>query len=222
MAIINSPAVGSAKNKSGNFVYYVRRGKTVARSYQPNVTNPNTPSQQVYRNRYEAMKLIWRELSTIMTNSFLSRGNLATQFNSFIQHNMQYAFDTRITQFRTMSPIFVLNNYSLPLTVAYGNVSEMIAFYSNNALRISATVPNFRLYSDEQYDIHSIVVGIDDNDATVIDHQVTRGQASWIGDGVFHQLPAAPAQEYWLMFVWLRTTNGRLVSISNRITDIRS
>ncbi len=48
----NVGLIGSASGKLGNTVFYVRKGVTCSRVYQPTVANPNTVRQKLARDRF--------------------------------------------------------------------------------------------------------------------------------------------------------------------------
>ena len=51
MAIINSIITGYGRNKIGNIVLSIVKGKTIAKQYQPIVNQPNSPAQIAYETR---------------------------------------------------------------------------------------------------------------------------------------------------------------------------
>ena len=70
MAVINSLVLGKAKNKIGNVVLFVLKGRTVARDYNASPLNPRTPLQTDKRNQYFSAKRVTRELLPFYKNVY--------------------------------------------------------------------------------------------------------------------------------------------------------
>lgn len=88
MAVINSVAVGAAKGKVGNLVYSRNAGRTIAREYQPNVKNPNTPEQQAQRGKMKEIIILYNALASALTGSFAGRKRTLSVFNAFVSANV--------------------------------------------------------------------------------------------------------------------------------------
>lgn len=70
MAIINSLVLGKAKNKIGNVVLFITKGRTVARDYNAAPFNPRTSLQTDKRNKYYSSKRVTRELYPFYKNVY--------------------------------------------------------------------------------------------------------------------------------------------------------
>jgi len=83
MAIISSVAIGAGRGKVGNLVYSRNAGRTIAREYQPNVKNPNTPEQQRQRGKMRNVVLVYNALAPALTHAFAGRKRTLSVFNAF-------------------------------------------------------------------------------------------------------------------------------------------
>lgn len=70
MAIINSLVLGKARNKIGNIVLFITKGRTIARGYNAAPLNPRTPLQTDKRNKYFTSKRVTRELYPFYKNVY--------------------------------------------------------------------------------------------------------------------------------------------------------
>lgn len=61
--------IGSGSGKLGNLVGYVRGGKQMTRVYQPIVANPNTPRQQLSREKMKLCSELSRGLARVLNFS---------------------------------------------------------------------------------------------------------------------------------------------------------
>ncbi|MDR0941313.1 MAG: hypothetical protein LBM68_03705 [Bacteroidales bacterium] len=102
MAVINSVAVGAAKGKVGNLVYSRNAGRTIAREYQPNVKNPNTPEQQAQRTRMSAIVGLWSIFSNPMAKAFRGRKRTTSAYNAFVAANVAKMPNTGDTDVATV------------------------------------------------------------------------------------------------------------------------
>ncbi len=102
MAVISSVAVGAAKGKVGNLVYSRNAGRTIAREYQPNVKNPNTPDQQAQRTRMSAIVGLWSVFSSPMAKAFRNRKRTTSAYNAFVSANVAKMPSTGDTDLATI------------------------------------------------------------------------------------------------------------------------
>ena len=70
MAVINSVLFGKAKNKIGNVVLFITKGRTVARFYNAAPFNPRTSLQTDKRNQYFSSQRVTRELFPFYKNVY--------------------------------------------------------------------------------------------------------------------------------------------------------
>jgi len=91
MAIINSLAIGKAKNSAGNLTYSTIEGRTIGRAKPVSVRNPNTPAQQSQRDRLKTLVHAWRENGIALKRLWTVRKPYSSAYNEFVSQNMPVA-----------------------------------------------------------------------------------------------------------------------------------
>lgn len=76
---------GKVSGKIGAIVYSTSAGQIIAREYNPNVANPNTPKQVNQRAR---MKLMSQLSASVSTEIAMKKDGLVTKRNKFVRTNM--------------------------------------------------------------------------------------------------------------------------------------
>lgn len=85
---VNSPFTGKASGKLGNMVVATAGGQTIAREYNPNVTNPNTAGQQATRAKFKLIS----QLSAVMAPVIaIRKEGLVSARNLFQKQNFDSA-----------------------------------------------------------------------------------------------------------------------------------
>jgi len=85
---VNSPFTGKASGKLGNMVVATAGGQTIAREYNPNVTNPNTSAQQTTRAKFKLLS----QLSAVMAPVIaIRKEGLVSARNQFTKQNFPTA-----------------------------------------------------------------------------------------------------------------------------------
>jgi hypothetical protein len=88
MAITNSIAIGTGRRKLGEIVLSTVKGRTIARKYQPNVANPNTPMQQAARARMRNCVMMWGLIGNFCKGAFRNRKKYQSEYNAFVSANV--------------------------------------------------------------------------------------------------------------------------------------
>ena len=85
MAIINSVVIGAGRRKVGEITLSTIRGRTIARQYQPNVTNPQTPAQQANRRKMTNVQLLWAAWGWLLKKGQKDKGRYQSAYNRWVQ-----------------------------------------------------------------------------------------------------------------------------------------
>ena len=96
MAIINSLAIGSAKNSLGQITYSTVKGRTIGRQKPVHVANPRTPRQVAQRNKMANLVAAWRTLFFQTRPWWTVIKGYGSAYNEFVSKNMQYGSDVTI------------------------------------------------------------------------------------------------------------------------------
>lgn len=96
MAIVNSIAIGSAKNSIGQITYQTVKGRTIARQKPIHVANPRTPPQVAQRNKMAKIVAAWRTFFFQTRPWWTVIKGYGSAYNEFVSQNMQYASDVVI------------------------------------------------------------------------------------------------------------------------------
>lgn len=143
--------IGGLKGKVGNTVFATLRGETIARVYQPIVTNPNTFRQQVSRMRFEtagklsramldALRIGFNNVASgreyqqgvkqIVTNGVVSINAAKEQTINYpllqLSYNEIGAFVVGAPDFETEGSVTF--TYNVPEAVAFGDESSQSRF----------------------------------------------------------------------------------------------
>lgn len=96
MAIVNSIAIGAAKNSIGQITYQTVKGRTIARQKPIHVANPRTPPQVAQRNKMAKIVAAWRTFFFQTRPWWTVIKGYGSAYNEFVSQNMQYASDVVI------------------------------------------------------------------------------------------------------------------------------
>jgi len=121
MAITNSIAIGTGKKKLGEIVLATVKGRTIARKYQPNVANPNTPGQVDQRSKMANMVIAYHALKPIIRGAFVNRKRYQSAYNAFVQANVS---QMPVMRFGNANAVFAM---SPTMWITGGQLGEMIS-----------------------------------------------------------------------------------------------
>ena len=96
MAIINSLAIGNAKNSIGQITYSTVKGRTIGRQKPVHVANPRTPRQVAQREKMANLVAAWRTLFFQTRPWWTVIKGYGSAYNEFVSKNMQYGSDVTI------------------------------------------------------------------------------------------------------------------------------
>lgn len=85
---VNSPFTGKASGKLGNMVVATAGGQTIAREYNPNVTNPNTSAQQSTRAKFKLISQLSAVMAAVIA---IRKEGLVSARNLFQKQNFASA-----------------------------------------------------------------------------------------------------------------------------------
>lgn len=88
MAIIDSLAIGKARNSAGNLTFSTIEGRTIARAKPATVRNPNTPAQASQRDRLKTLVAAWRKSGIAFKRLWTVRKPYTSAYNEFVSQNM--------------------------------------------------------------------------------------------------------------------------------------
>lgn len=91
MAIINSLAIGSAKNSIGQITYSTVKGRTIGRQKPVHVANPRTPRQVAQREKMANLVAAWRAFFFQTRPYWTVIKGYGSAYNEFVSQNMQFA-----------------------------------------------------------------------------------------------------------------------------------
>ena len=103
MAIVNSIAIGAAKNSIGQITYQTVKGRTIARQKPIHVANPRTPPQVAQRKKMANLVAAWRTFFFQTRPWWTVIKGYGSAYNEFVSRNMQYASDVVIEDDRITS-----------------------------------------------------------------------------------------------------------------------
>lgn len=86
MAIINSVLTGYGRNKIGNVVLSIVKGKTIAKQYQPIVNQPNSPAQIAYETRLKNAGAAWQYCKSLFSNYNLGLRPGESSYNVYLRN----------------------------------------------------------------------------------------------------------------------------------------
>lgn len=81
--------MGKAVGKIGAIVYSTTSGEIIAREYNPNVANPNTPAQTNQRAKFKLMSQLSASLSPVIA---IPKEGLVSSRNGFVKRNSELAY----------------------------------------------------------------------------------------------------------------------------------
>jgi hypothetical protein len=117
MAIIDSVVMGSARNKVGEITLSVIKGRTIARKYQRDVHNPNTPAQERQRNKMHNNVLVFQLVKNVIEKGFLQKGKYQSTYNAFVSANI-----ADMSTEKDFTAEDVLQSMGAPLNIAKGSL----------------------------------------------------------------------------------------------------
>ncbi len=142
MAIVNSIAIGSAKNSIGQITYQTVKGRTIARQKPTHVANPRTPPQVAQRNKMAKIVAAWRTFFFQTRPWWTVIKGYGSAYNEFVSQNMQYASDVVIENGRITS----LPEGFYISSGKYGETAVSL-HYSHNA-KLQAAVNDMQLRAE--------------------------------------------------------------------------
>lgn len=148
MAIINSTAIGAARRKLGDTVYYRSNGKTIARAAAAKVSNPKTAKQMAQRAIFATAVRSRDALKSIVDHSFENKKYGANSLSYFMKRNLAIlrniaAADNGVNgSFNVPDAISMQAN---PLLVSQGSLRSIVgAIYRQNVDGIGFELPKPR------------------------------------------------------------------------------
>lgn len=96
MAIINSLAIGNAKNSIGQITYSTVKGRTIGRQKPVHVANPRTPRQVAQREKMANLVAAWRTFFFQTRPFWTVIKGYGSAYNEFVSKNMQYGSDVTV------------------------------------------------------------------------------------------------------------------------------
>ena len=91
MAIINSLAIGNAKNSIGQITYSTVKGRTIGRQKPVHVANPRTPRQVAQREKMANLVAAWRAFFFQTRPFWTVIKGYGSAYNEFVSKNMPLA-----------------------------------------------------------------------------------------------------------------------------------
>lgn len=88
MAIINSLAVGKARNSAGNLTFSTIKGRTIAREKPAYVRNPQTSKQIAQREKMAKIVAAWRQFGYQVKHLFTVIAGYGSAYNQFVKLNV--------------------------------------------------------------------------------------------------------------------------------------
>ena len=202
MATINQGILGPFSGKVGTVVGAIWKGIATIRSYNPNVTNPNTPAQQEQRAKFGLMVSFLRPFLALLNLGFGLKAIKQTAFNAAMKYNMANAITG-------VYPAFSID-YSKVL-LGEGNLPAAL-----NAAAVSVLANKI----DFTWDDNSTEGGADPLDKIVISvyHPVLKKAVSVIGAAT----RTAGTQTVTVPDVWASATVQTYIGFTNANEDVVS
>jgi hypothetical protein len=91
MAIVNSLAIGAAKNSIGQITYSTVKGRTIGRQKPVHVSNPRTPRQVAQREKMANIVAAWRTFFFQTRPYWTVIKGYGSAYNEFVSKNMPLA-----------------------------------------------------------------------------------------------------------------------------------
>lgn len=132
MAIVNSIAIGSAKNSIGQITYQTVKGRTIARQKPTHVANPKTPPQVAQRNKMANLVAAWRTFFFQTRPYWTVIKGYGSAYNEFVSQNMQYAGDVTIENGKITS---IPEGFYIS-SGKYGETAILLSYTANDILQI--------------------------------------------------------------------------------------
>ena len=161
MAITNSVAIGTGKKKLGEVVLATVKGRTIARKYQPNVANPNTPTQMIQRAKMSNIVILYHALKGILRGAYINRKRYQSAYNAFVSANvgkmplMKYE---KASETLTLSPVIEIKDGQLGelISTIDDAVTTTFDFSSfKNELKIGDVIRAAKYYTGtDELEIH--------------------------------------------------------------------
>ena len=172
MAIVNSIAIGSAKNSIGQITYQTVKGRTIARQKPIHVANPRTPPQVAQRKKMANLVAAWRSFFFQTRPYWTVIKGYGSAYNEFVSKNMQYASDVEIVDGKIgYVPVgFYISSGK------YGETAVSLNYTANEMLQI--TIDNLQLRAEMNPGDKLVLILIDPNaqshiqDGTCLNDQV--------------------------------------------------
>jgi hypothetical protein len=133
MAIVNSIAIGEAKNSIGQITYQTVKGRTIARQKPIHVANPQTPPQVAQRNKMANLVAAWRSFFFQCRPYFTVIKGYGSAYNEFVSKNMQYASDVVIVDGKITS---IPEGFYIS-SGKYGETAVSLNYTANDVLQIT-------------------------------------------------------------------------------------
>lgn len=133
MAIVNSIAIGEAKNSIGQITYQTVKGRTIARQKPNHVANPQTPPQVAQRHKMANLVAAWRSFFFQTRSYWTVIKGYGSAYNEFVSKNMQYASDVAIENGKITS----LPEGFYISSGKYGETAVSLNYTANDMLQIA-------------------------------------------------------------------------------------
>lgn len=166
--------IGTLKGKVGNTVFATVRGETIARVYQPTVTNPNTYRQQMSR---ALMSKGGRIARAMLDFERIGWNNVAP--GRAFQQAVKQMVDTSRNAFNIMSAVtpqeITVNYANMPRALSYAEIPSPTAsvpdFDTEGLVKFDLNISDECAYGDESSQTSCGIVAMayqpDTNEATV-------------------------------------------------------
>lgn len=171
MAIINSLAVGKARNSAGNLTFSTIKGRTIAREKPAYVRNPQTLKQTEQREKMTKIVAAWRQFGYQVKHLFTVIAGYGSAYNQFVKLNISKA-KTLVVDAITgkVTPIvgLVMGSGKYDSDAIYLSFSETDKAHFNvsspqlidemqagdvfGVIRWNSTSKKFEVYSEELFD----------------------------------------------------------------------
>lgn len=155
MAIINSIAIGAAKNSIGQITYSTVKGRTIARQKPTHVANPKTPLQVTQRQKMANLVAAWRTFFFQTKPYWTVIKGYGSAYNEFVSQNMQYASDVAIEDNKITS---IPEGFYIS-SGKYGETAVSL-HYSDNG-KLEASIKDLQLRADMNVGDKLVLVAID-------------------------------------------------------------
>lgn len=135
MAIVRSIAVGKARKSAGNVTFSTVKGQVVMKEKPLAVKNPNTPAQQLQREKMTKLVYLWQHLGKYAKDGITRVSKYGSQYNRFVSNNMPLISDI----WRASSE--ELNDILAGVLLTEGSMSQINPHMQLGSASITASIP---------------------------------------------------------------------------------